>query len=135
MYTVNHVMRNTNMMSTAALWRLFPTFVCILVLTPYLGVLLDHHYLDNGPMHSHVMAVSAKHHHFVTIHDHNDPNLRVETPTFYKNGYANSGFCTDSQCVYTDLVTGPTGHFTVLSVQKDLLPKTYTYPELKPPIS
>ena len=135
MNTLNYVTININVICPAILWRLLPIFVGILVLTPYLGVLLDHHYLDNGPMHSHFMAVGTNHHHVVTSHDHNDPNLRVETPTFYKNGYANSGFCTDSQCVYTDLVTGSTGHFTVLLVQKDLLPKTYTYPELKPPIS
>ena len=135
MNTLNYVTRKINAICPAILWRLLPIFVGILVLTPYLGVLLDHHYLDNGPMHSHFMAVGTNHHHVVTSHDHNDPNLRVETPTFYKNGYANSGVCTDSQCVYTDLVTGSTAHFTVLLVQKDLLPKTYTYPELKPPIS
>ena len=134
MNTLDHVTGNSKAIFNAVLWRLLPTFVGILVLTPHLGVLLDHHYLDDGPMHSHIMAVGTKHHHFVTTHDHNDPNLIIETPTFYKNGFANSGFCTDYQCVHTDLVTGPTGHFNVTLARNDFLRKTYLSPELKPPI-
>ncbi|MCL0105214.1 hypothetical protein M1N90_00450 [Dehalococcoidia bacterium] len=134
MNTLNHVRRNINAICPDILWRLLPIFVGILVLTPYLGVLLDHHYLDNGPMHSHFMAVGTNHHHVITSHDYNDPDLIVETPIFYKNSFANTGFCSDYQSVYTDLVAGPTGHFNVRLVRNDSLQKTYLYPELKPPI-
>ena len=134
MNTLNSVIRNINAICPAILWRLLPIFVGILVLTPYLGVLLDHHHLDNGPMHSHFMAVGTNHHHVVTSHDHNDPNLRVETPIFYKHGFANSGFCSDYQSVYTDSVAEPTEHFNASLVRNDFPQKTYFYPELKPPI-
>ena len=130
----NDGIRNIKVVIACLLWRVFPTMVAMLVLGPYLGILLDHHYLDKGPLHSHLASSSSRHQHFTVKHNHRDWKLSAETPSFHKTGAVNSSFCSEYECTYENAIPGPTGYFITRLTQKDLLQKTYPYPEHRPPI-
>ena len=134
MNTLRFTSRNSKAVFASVLWRLFPVVMGLLVLTPYVGVLLDHHYLDKVPFHSHPVGVSSDHQHSALTHDHNDLNLEFNVPTFYKDGFASFGFCSDCQHVYMNLRIGPTGYFILGLFQNYIIQNIYPYPESPPPL-